>query len=189
MLHPYSEPRADSPCGRRMMTDEEFVAALEQAASANVPIVAHAIGDAAVRWCLDLIAARGRRDLAHRIEHCEFVDESDVPRFAAFGVIASVQPCHLLADVEALRRFTPHRLHRVLPLRELYDAAASSGRNPADAIWFGSDAPVVAPEPRDNIQAAAERRRMGAPRSEAIAPEQAITIEELGALQQSFVPG
>lgn len=178
MLHPFAEPLAGSPCGRRMMTDEAFIAAINQAQAAGLPIVAHAIGDAAVRWCLDLIEAHGDRSLPHRIEHCEFVDEADVPRFVKLGVIASVQPCHLLPDIEALNRLTPHRLDRVLPLRELIDACEATGRDAAELNWFGSDAPVVDPNPEDNVQAAVFRRRAGMRETEAIAPKQAISREE-----------
>ncbi len=178
MLEPFTEPRPDSPCGRKMMTDEAFIAAIKQAHAAGLPVVAHAIGDAAVRWCLDLIEAHGDRSLPHRIEHCEFVDEADVPRFAKLGVIASVQPCHLLPDIEALHRLTPHRLNRVLPLRELVDACQAAGRDAAELIWFGSDAPVVDPNPEDNVQAAVFRRRAGMSEDQAIAPEQAISREE-----------
>ena len=110
----------------------------------------------------------------HRIEHAEIIDEADVGRFKALGVVCSPQPCHLLADIEALRRLLPHRLHRVLPMRELID----SGLTPGVDLLFGSDAPIVAPEPRDNVIAATLRRREGAPASEAIAPEQAISEAE-----------
>ncbi len=178
MLHPFAEPLADSPRGRRMMTDEAFVAAIKRAQAAGLPIVAHAIGDAAVRWCLDLIEAHGDRSLPHRIEHCEFIDEADVLRFVKLGVVASVQPCHLLPDIEALHRLTPHRLNRVLPLRELVDACEAAGRDAAELIWFGSDAPVVDPDPEDNAQAAVFRRRAGMSENQAIAPEQAISHEE-----------
>src|SRR3712207_7353400 len=34
---------------------------------------------------------RGRR---HRIEHLEYVDPADVPRLAALGITASMQPVH-----------------------------------------------------------------------------------------------
>jgi len=178
MLEPYADPRPEAPAGRRMMTDDEFIDALARAEAARLPLVAHAIGDAAVRRRLDLIERHGSRAVAHRIEHAEFIDPADVPRFAALNVIASVQPCHLLPDIEALRRLTPDRLDRVLPLRDLVDAAARAGRDPADLIWFGSDAPVVDPSPEDNLQAAVHRRRRGMDEAEAVAPEQALTEAE-----------
>jgi len=72
---------------------------------------------------------------------------------------------------------TPSRAHRAFPLRDLVEAAAGAGLAPEDLIWFGTDAPVVDPDPRDNIQAAVHRRRAGQAPEEAIAPEQAIDGE------------
>jgi len=59
------------------------------------------------------------------------------------------------------------------------DAARSAGREPAELVWFGSDAPVVSPSVGDNLQAAVRRRRAD---SGAIAPEQAIGEAEAAAL-------
>jgi predicted amidohydrolase YtcJ len=117
----------------------------------------------------------------HRIEHAEIIDKADVGRFKALGVVCSPQPCHLLADIEALRRLLPHRLHRVLPLRELID----SGLTPGVDLLFGSDAPIVEPSPRNNVIAATLRRREGMAASEAIGPEQAITEEEAWAAMRT----
>jgi predicted amidohydrolase YtcJ len=94
------------------------------------------------------------------------IDETDVPRFTRLGVIASVQPCHLLYDIEALHRGLPHRLDRVLPLRELIDAGLEPGRG----LIFGSDVPIVRADPKDSIRAATHRR------SEAHTPEQAVGL-------------
>jgi predicted amidohydrolase YtcJ len=130
-----------------------------------------ALGDPAER----VAGARRSSELPPlRIEHAEIIDEADIPRFARLGVVASVQPCHLLADIEALRRHLPHRLERVLPLRDLID----SGCAPGELLWFGSDTPIVQPHPEDSIQAATQRRRSGAAASESIGTAQGITPEE-----------
>lgn len=179
MLEPFADPRPEAPNGHRMMTDSAGTESIERALACDLPLVAHAIGDAAVRWCLDLIEAHSPKHVGHRIEHCEFVDEVDVPRFAALGVIASLQPCHLLPDMEALERLTPHRLDRVLPIREFIESARAAGRDPAELIWFGSDAPVVDPDPEDTMQAAVMRRRPGMTATRAVAPAQAITREDV----------
>jgi len=172
MLEPYAEPRLDSPRGVRLMSDDEIDEAIRRADSANLPIVAHAIGDAAVRAVLNAIERLGPKTPGARIEHAEFIDQRDVSRFAALGVIASVQPCHLLTDIEAIRRLLPNRAERVFPLRELLDSAGS------DLVWFGTDAPVVAPSPTDNLQAAVHRHRADQAAEAAIAPQQAISPDE-----------
>lgn len=64
----------------------------------GMQIAVHAIGDAAVRTTIDgyeaAQRANGRRDSRHRVEHIELIDPADVPRLAALGITASIQPVH-----------------------------------------------------------------------------------------------
>ncbi len=64
----------------------------------GLQIAVHAIGDGAVRTTIDgyeaAQKANGRRDARHRIEHIELIDRADVPRLAALGITASLQPPH-----------------------------------------------------------------------------------------------
>jgi hypothetical protein len=187
MLRPYADPIAEHPCGTPLMSREEIDAAFERARSEGFDVAAHAIGDAAVRGLLDAYEAVGgsaHAGFGLRIEHAQFVDEADVPRFARLGIAASMQACHLLTDVEAILRLTPDRAGRAFPVRELADAARASGRAPCELVWLGSDTPVVPPTPADNVQAAVHRRR-DEPGCPAIAPEQAITEDEAWALMSA----
>ena len=73
------------------------------AMSAGFQVGIHAIGDAGNRATLDFIdsvqkAAPRAREMRHRIEHAQVVAPSDIPRFAALGVVASVQPPHAVED-------------------------------------------------------------------------------------------
>lgn len=179
MLADYREPMPGMPRGRIMLDGALLRDRLAAAERLGLHLAVHAIGDAAVRCVLNAIedVSPGRRaegDRRHRIEHCELIDAADVPRFARLGVVCSVQPCHLLSDVEALRRYLPHRLDRVLPLRELID----SGLRPGDDLIFGSDVPIVRADPADSIRAAVHRRREGVPEAEAIAWSQRIAEHE-----------
>jgi len=169
MLHDFADPLDGLPRGKALLSVDDIAAALTRCADAGLQLAAHAIGDGAVRACLDA-AERTGLGRSLRIEHAEVVDEEDVPRFASLGVTLSVQPCHLLSDIEALRRSVPHRLHRVLPLREFLE----SGLVPGVTMLFGSDAPVVRADPQDSIQAAVHRRRADMDAVDAIAIEQAI---------------
>ena len=61
----------------------------------------HALGDRAVREALDAIEAarraNGMNDLRHHLAHLQVVNPQDVPRFAALGALANMQPlwaCH-----------------------------------------------------------------------------------------------
>lgn len=167
--------------GKAMMSPADMLRAMERSRSMGVGLAVHAIGDAAVRMTLDAWersgfggkrATNGAPLL--RIEHCEVVDAADVPRFASLGVTCSVQPCHLLYDVEALTRYLPHCLQRVLPLRELIDA----GCRPGELLWFGSDVPIVPADPMLSVVASMKRRREGMKESEAIGWEQRIRAGE-----------
>ena len=189
MLHLYRRPHKDLPRGKHLV-DVDFVRrAIRQCSGRGLGLAVHAIGDAAVRCVLD--AAEDEREWSRstprasengsslfkswlRIEHAELVDAADVPRFSALGVVASVQPCHLLTDIEVLEREMPDRLDRVLPLRELIDAGAEPGR----VLVFGSDTPIVRPNPEDSIQAAVHRRRVGMNQSHALGWSQRITEAE-----------
>jgi len=177
MLHPYTDPIAGHPRGTLRYTPTQLDGFFRRAAVERFEIATHAIGDAAVRAVLDAydrVPARDRCGL--RIEHAEFIDEADAPRFARLGVVASIQPCHLLTDIEAIQRFQPARAHRAFPIRELVDLACTSGHDPRELIRFGSDAPIVPPDPTDNIQAATKRTRAAGCGTSAsvIAPDQAI---------------
>lgn len=178
LLEPFADPLPNLPRGERLFTDDALDDAIRRADALHLPLAMHAIGDAAVRQALDALERVAPPTPAFRIEHAEFVHPADIPRFARLNVIASPQPCHLLCDVEALQRLTPHLLDRAFPLRSLLDAEAAAGRAPGECIWFGSDTPVVPPTPADNLQASVHRARRNAPATDAIAPQQAITPEE-----------
>lgn len=173
MLHDFADGHAGMKRGKALMTPSDIAAALEKCWSTSHALAAHAIGDGAVRACLDaaeMVRAGGGRG-QFRVEHCELIDARDVPRFAELEVTASVQPCHLLADIEALERGVPDRLDRVFPLRDLID----SGLVPGRTLLFGSDVPIVRADPADSIQAATRRGRAG---GSVIAAPQAISEQE-----------
>ncbi len=177
MLEPYADPLPGLERGQAMQSPRQLREAMTQTRALGVGLAVHAIGDAAVRAVLDAWQDqpdRPRRDAipSLRIEHAEIIDKADIPRFAELGVVCSVQPCHLLYDIEALSRGLLHRLGRVLPLRDLIRA----GCRPGELLWFGSDTPIVRPHPQDSIQAAVRRARVNELRT--IAPEQALTEQE-----------
>src|SRR5579863_3000826 len=67
----------------------------------------HAIGDRGTQMALDAFAEVERnarenhrlRDFRFRIEHDQVIDPKQIAQFRELGVIASVQPCHLLTDM------------------------------------------------------------------------------------------
>ncbi len=173
MLHPYADGHPDRPNGTPMMTHRQIEDALCTCKDNGLPIAAHAIGDGAVRAVLDAIEKTACDHSGCRIEHAELIDEADMRRFVELGVKVSLQPCHLLPDIEALRRAVPDRLDRVLPIRSLL----KTGLAPGSDLLFGSDVPIVGADPLDSVQAAVHRRRAGMDESQAINMSEAIDEE------------
>ena len=151
-----SQPYSDEPGTRGLEVTPEarLAAVIRRAAAAGFQPCIHAIGDAAVTRVLDLYERElgpGGRGLRPRIEHAQIVRPADVPRFAALGVIASVQPTHCTADMPwAPARLGPERIAWAYRWRSLLAAGAR--------LCLGSDVPVESPDPRLGIWAAATRR-------------------------------
>ena len=96
MLRPY--PDAPDTTGDAIFAPDHFNAACIRADALGLQISVHAIGDLAVRRTLDgyeaAREANGTRDSRHRIEHIEVIHPDDLPRIAALGAVASMQPRH-----------------------------------------------------------------------------------------------
>ncbi|NMN01276.1 amidohydrolase [Bifidobacterium sp. DSM 109958] len=106
-------------------------------------IACHAIGDEANTIVLDAAAATG----AHgSIEHAQMLKPADMPRFAALGLTASIQPQHAMDDRDVIDRFWAHPAGIPYPFRALYDAGVR--------LRMGSDAPVAPLDPWLAISAA-----------------------------------
>ena len=82
--------------------DYEALAPVVAAADkAGLQVALHAIGDAAVRAASTpsrtptaMNGGEPHQRRRHRIEHIEYCDPADIPRFAELGVTASMQPVH-----------------------------------------------------------------------------------------------
>ncbi|MFI9116391.1 amidohydrolase [Streptomyces venezuelae] len=117
-----------------------YSAAVGRLHRAGVGTATHAIGDAAVRHVLDTVEGLGTGGPRHRIEHIETVPDDQLGRFAALGVVASMQPPHTAytrADHtdEWSRRLGEERAARAWRCRDLRDAGAH--------LALGSDWPIA----------------------------------------------
>jgi len=64
----------------------------------------------------------------NRIEHAQVVDPADIPRFKELGVIASMQPNHLLTDMNwAEERLGPKRAAYSYAWKAFLDAGRATG--------------------------------------------------------------
>jgi predicted amidohydrolase YtcJ len=143
-----------------------------RAARAGLSVAIHAIGDGAVRNALDAIEstlqAGARFPVPPRVEHIQLSRREDWPRFRALGVLASVQPAHMLSDREVAKRFWGSRTERSYAWRSLLAHGAR--------LVFGSDAPFDRAGPLVAIQSAVLRRAPGEPADGTFHGEQRIRL-------------
>ena len=155
---------ADESRGMLTVPPHELLPLLRRAVDAGLIPAVHAIGDHANSLALDAFAELGS---GGRIEHAQLLAAADMPRFAALGVTASVQPDHALDDRDVAEHHWAGRTDRAFALRSLLDAGAT--------IALGSDAPVSPLDPWTTAAAAVTRTRGG---REPWHPEQRITTAE-----------
>jgi predicted amidohydrolase YtcJ len=149
------EPYADRPDtrGDLRMSAADARDRVRAWASRGWAVAIHAIGDRAVSVALDALEAADRpRWGAHRIEHVQVVRRGDLTRFARGGIVASLQPRHVLDDRPWAAARLGERANTVAyPLASLARAGAS--------IVLGSDWPVSDWNPALILAAASDRRR------------------------------
>lgn len=157
-------------CGVEVLPRDRTLDAVQSAAALGLPSFLHAIGDAAVRTALDVLSAvagPGGAALRHRVEHAQMIDDADLPRFAAHGIAASLQPVHIALDAPLVLRHWGARSRRAFPVRRLLDAGA--------CVAFGSDTPIETFDVVAGMRCAVERvGRDGTP----LHPEESVTPGE-----------
>jgi predicted amidohydrolase YtcJ len=173
LLQPYS----DRPEHRgALMHDTAYFAELVTAILGHgLQVASHAIGDLGNRTIIDAyeqaLAARPRPDHRLRIEHVQIIDPADIPRMAALGLVASMQPTHATSDMPwAPARVGSERLAGAYAWRSMLDAGV--------ALAFGSDFPVEQPSPLLGLHAAVTRQDLAGLPEGGWLPEQRLSIEE-----------
>ncbi len=169
------EPYSDLPTKRGLNTLalDELERIAELCKQHDWQLCVHAIGDRANREVLDIyekvLGDKVSADHRWRIEHAQHLAPSDIPRFAALGVIPAMQANHCTSDAI----FVPTRLGErrsaqgAYVWRSLIDAGA--------IIPNGTDAPVERVDPRASLYAAVTRRLAN---GEAFYPEQCMSRAE-----------
>ena len=148
---------ADDAGNRGLLFREDgpLRAAVRVAMTCGLQVNTHAIGDRANRQVLDAyeaaIEATGGGPGRHRVEHAQVLSLDDLERFAALGVIASVQPTHATSDMPwAGDRLGDDRLRGAYAWRRLSDSGAR--------LALGSDFPVERVSPLLGFYAAVTRQ-------------------------------
>ena len=166
-------PYADDPdnTGLPQYTQAQLNKMAVERAEEGFQMGFHAIGDQAAAMALDAFSqphdacpdllkkdknpqlcqtpvAHNMRD---RIEHAQVVDPADIPRFARLGIIASMQPSHLLTDMNWAE-------DRLGPKRAAYSYAWKAFLDAGVALAFGTDYPVEPITPFRGLYAAVTRK-------------------------------
>jgi predicted amidohydrolase YtcJ len=186
LLEPYSDQPTST--GHKTTDLDSLADAAQLALEKGFQVCVHAIGDRANRETLDLFERTfernpGNSDLRWRVEHAQHLSRDDIPRFAALGVIPSMQGVHCTSDGPWV------------PLR-LGDARAAEGAyvwrkliESGALICNGTDVPVEKIDPIANFYATVTRR---SPNGEVFYAEQRMTRMEalesctLGAAYAAF---
>ncbi|HEY3930004.1 MAG TPA: amidohydrolase, partial [Candidatus Koribacter sp.] len=178
MQRPYSDdpnnkglPQFDQETLNKM-TDERVMAKFQ--------IGFHAIGDEGVEMALEAFeeaenymrthgSERDLHDLRFRIEHSQVLSSDQFERYKKLGVIASMQPNHLLTDMNwALDRLGTERARYSYAWRSFLDAGVP--------LAFGTDYPVEQLAPYRGLYAAVTRQNETGTRD--YFPTERLTIEE-----------
>ena len=183
LLAPYSDDPKNT--GLPQYTQDRLDQMARERAKAGFQIGFHAIGDGAVAMALEAFAEGEREarenqvkaadspatsdDFRFRIEHDQVVTAEQIPQYAKLGVIASVQPNHLLTDMNwAEQRIGPERAKHSYPWRDFLNAKVM--------LAFGTDYPVEPVSPFPGLYAAVTRMNEAGTKS--YYPEQKLTMHD-----------
>ncbi|MGH9524042.1 MAG: amidohydrolase, partial [Terriglobales bacterium] len=154
-----------------------------QRAAAGFQLGFHAIGDAAVEMALQAFAAAQTfaqqhasesphaksGDFRNRVEHAQITTSEQIRRFHELGVIASMQPSHLLTDMNwAVARIGTDRAKTSYAWKQFLDNGV--------VLAFGTDYPVEPISPFRGLYAAITRKNEAGTKE--YYPDQKISIDQ-----------
>jgi len=173
MLEPYtSDP---STKGDLRYPPEVPMAWYKEANRLGYSVRVHCCGDAAVRLALDCFEESNRVNdnsgIRNAVEHMECLSDDDIPRFAELGVIASMQPAHLVLSKDELAGLYGDRAKNEWCFRKLINAGAT--------IAVSSDSPVVDINPYWTIYMAVTRKGLDGTQYGLRTLDQVLTLPEV----------
>lgn len=173
----FFQPYLNEPNSKGIFVTPPFAMRMmvRNADKAGLSVAVHAIGDEGNATMLDIFRDvakdNGPRDRRFRIEHAQHLRPEDINRFKELGVVASLQPYHIIDDGRwAEGRIGSKRCESSYANRSLLDAGA--------ILAFGSDWSVAPLSPILGIDAAVNRRTLDGKHPEGWFPKQKITVEE-----------
>jgi predicted amidohydrolase YtcJ len=136
----------------------------------------HALGDRAVRNALNAIEAARHANqhssIRHHLAHLQVIHPDDIPRFAALGATANIQPLWATNEPQMTELTIPFLGETRATWQYPFAALAKAGAHLAG----GSDWPVSSPDPLLGIHVAVNRSTPDNATSPFL-PEQAISLQ------------
>jgi len=174
-FNPYKQDTTTTGLPNDIITDGRFKKWAFEIDKNKLQICVHAIGNKANSYILDVYSEIKNNnpvwDRRFRIEHAQHIIKEDIKRFKDIGVIASVQPEHLLDDgIWVSKRIGDERAK----LTHIYKSLIDEGV----VVAFGTDWPVVDLNPMLGLYAAVTRRTDDGKNPNGWLPEQKLTIEQ-----------
>ena len=175
LLEPYSD-RPDF-YGMATISMDTVLHIARKALKHGFQMCSHAIGDRANREVLDryetaLKENPSNDDHRFRIEHAQHLHPSDIPRFAALGVIPAMQAIHMSSD----RPWAIDRLgeKRIREGAYMWQSLLKTGAR----IINGTDAPVEPLNPLPSFYASVTRKTLQGYPEGGYEPEEKMTREQ-----------
>ena len=175
MLKPYESTTDDY--GMLLLYEDEIIEIGKRALAGRLPLAIHAIGDRANREVINALVklillekTGSNMPIRHRIEHLQVIAPSDLELLRGSGIIASMQPIHMISDQKMADRNWGKRSEFSYAWKSIADTGT--------ILAFGSDAPVESPNPFAAIHAAVTRLPNGFTNPDGWYPEQRITLVE-----------
>jgi predicted amidohydrolase YtcJ len=178
------EPYADDPqnAGLPRYDQDKLTQMAKERVLAGFQLGFHAIGDKGVQMALEAYAAaekdareakvraaNGGEDYRLRIEHAQVTTAAEIARFKELKVIASMQPNHLLTDMNWAEA-------RLGPKRASHSYAWVDFEKKGVVIAFGTDYPVEPVAPFRGLYSAVTRTDESGKKQ--YYPEEKLTIEQ-----------
>ena len=184
LLEPYADRSAaddGSPYTGLAVQQPEMVERLAaDGLKRGYQVCTHAIGDRGNREVLDAyvhamkaagVVATGDRSPRFRIEHAQLLSPADIPRFAQWGIIASMQATHCTTDMRWIdARVGPERAKGAYAWASLLASGA--------VVAGGSDFPVESHNPFLGLYAAITRQNDRGEPAGGWMPQERMTREE-----------
>ena len=179
LLAPYSDDPKNS--GLPQYEQQDLNAKARERVAAHFQMGFHAIGDKGAQMALDAFAEAQRYakenhiqppsadGFRNRIEHCQVIAPEQFAQFRDLGVIASMQPNHLLTDMNwAMERIGAERAKDSYAWRKFLQSGVR--------LAFGTDYPVEPITPFRGVYAAVTRKNEEGTKE--YFPEEKLTIDE-----------